>query len=158
MRTQRETPTLEQIAHPGAWDTFSPQPGEPATFLQPSQEQVQLFQLTLHHYENNRLSFSFFLFTVSLIHSPFLLPIRHKYEFLHNGWSPELRITVNPVRVGVALDYRSGTLSFFNVDLKQHLHTFHCHFQDFVQPCFSLENPGALTVHTGIDSPQYTVL
>lgn len=87
-----------------------------------------------------------------------LTPTRHKYEFLHNGWSPEVRITVNPVRVGVALDYHRGTLSFFNVDLKQHLHTFHCHFQNFVQPCFSLENPGALTVHNGIDSPQYTLL
>lgn len=83
-------------------------------------------------------------------------PSRHKYEFLHNGWSPELRITVNPVRVGVALDYHRGTLSFFNVDLQQHLHTFHCHFQHFVQPCFSLETPGALTVHNDIDAPQYT--
>ncbi|CAF99804.1 unnamed protein product [Tetraodon nigroviridis] len=39
-------------------------------------------------------------------------PSRHKYEFLHNGWSPDLRITVNPVQIGVALDYQEGTVSF----------------------------------------------
>uniref|UniRef100_A0AAQ4NVQ4 Fibronectin type III and SPRY domain containing 2 n=1 Tax=Gasterosteus aculeatus aculeatus TaxID=481459 RepID=A0AAQ4NVQ4_GASAC len=84
-----------------------------------------------------------------------LTPARHKYEFLHNGWSPDLRITVNPVRIGVALDYERGTLSFFNVALEQHLHTFQCHFQNHVQPCFGLDNPGALTVHTGIEAPKY---
>nr|XP_019935552.1 PREDICTED: fibronectin type III and SPRY domain-containing protein 2 [Paralichthys olivaceus]XP_019935553.1 PREDICTED: fibronectin type III and SPRY domain-containing protein 2 [Paralichthys olivaceus]XP_019935554.1 PREDICTED: fibronectin type III and SPRY domain-containing protein 2 [Paralichthys olivaceus]XP_019935555.1 PREDICTED: fibronectin type III and SPRY domain-containing protein 2 [Paralichthys olivaceus]XP_019935556.1 PREDICTED: fibronectin type III and SPRY domain-containing prote len=85
-------------------------------------------------------------------------PSRHKYEFLHNGWSPDLRITVNPVRIGVALDYEMGTLSFFNVDLEQHLHTFNSHFQNYVQPCFSLDNPGALTVHNSIEAPQYTFI
>ncbi|XP_055363535.1 fibronectin type III and SPRY domain-containing protein 2 isoform X2 [Betta splendens] len=84
-----------------------------------------------------------------------LSPSRHKYEFLHNGWSLDLRITVNPVRIGVALDYDRGTLSFFNVDLAQHLHTFNCHFQNYVYPCFSLDNPGALTVHNGIEAPRY---
>ncbi|KAM4630629.1 fibronectin type III and SPRY domain-containing protein 2 [Polymixia lowei] len=86
-----------------------------------------------------------------------LTPTRHKYEFLHNGWSPDLRITVNPVRIGVALDYDRGTLSFFNVDLEQHLHTFHSHFQHYVSPCFALDNPGALTVHNGIEAPEYTL-
>ncbi|XP_008284863.1 fibronectin type III and SPRY domain-containing protein 2 [Stegastes partitus] len=87
-----------------------------------------------------------------------LSPSRHKYEFLHNGWSPDLRITVNPVRIGLALDYDRGTLSFFNVNLEQHLHTFHCHFQNYVQPCFSLDNPGALTVHNGIEAPEYAFI
>uniref|UniRef100_A0A3B4TD76 Fibronectin type III and SPRY domain containing 2 n=1 Tax=Seriola dumerili TaxID=41447 RepID=A0A3B4TD76_SERDU len=63
----------------------------------------------------------------------------------------EHMITVNPVRIGVALDYERGTLSFFNVDLEQHLHTFHCHFQSYVHPCFGLDNPGALTVHNSIE-------
>uniref|UniRef100_A0A8C7XF48 Fibronectin type III and SPRY domain containing 2 n=1 Tax=Oryzias sinensis TaxID=183150 RepID=A0A8C7XF48_9TELE len=83
---------------------------------------------------------------------------RHKYEFLHNGWSPDLRITVHPVRIGVALDYDRGTLSFFNVNLEQHLHTFQCHFRNSVQPCFSLDNPGSLTVHNGIEAPEYTFI
>lgn len=87
-----------------------------------------------------------------------LTPTRHKYEFLHSGWSPDLRLTVNPVRIGVALDYDRGTLSFFNVDLEQHLHTFHCHFRNYVQPCFGLDNPGALTVHNGIEAPEYAFI
>ncbi|XP_037552851.1 fibronectin type III and SPRY domain-containing protein 2 [Nematolebias whitei] len=82
-------------------------------------------------------------------------PSRHKYEFLHNGWSPDLRITVHPLRIGLALDYERGTLSFFNADLEQHLHTFHCRFQTYVQPCFSLDNRGALTVHTGVAAPRH---
>ncbi|XP_014324512.1 fibronectin type III and SPRY domain-containing protein 2 [Xiphophorus maculatus] len=85
-------------------------------------------------------------------------PSRHKYEFLHNGWSPDLRITVHPVRIGVALDYDRGTLSFFNANMEQHLHTFHCHFHNYVHPCFSLDNPGALTVHNGIQAPDYTFI
>ncbi|XP_061743371.1 fibronectin type III and SPRY domain-containing protein 2 isoform X2 [Nerophis ophidion] len=84
-----------------------------------------------------------------------LTPSRHKYEFLHDGWSPDLRITVNPVHVGVALDYERGTLSFFNVDLKQHLHTFQCHFQRLVHPCFGLDSPGALTIINGMEAPRY---
>ncbi|XP_040889909.1 fibronectin type III and SPRY domain-containing protein 2 [Toxotes jaculatrix] len=87
-----------------------------------------------------------------------LTPSRHKYEFLHNGWSPDLRITVNPVRIGVALDYERGALSFFNVDLEQHLHTFRCNFQNYVHPCFGLDSPGALTVHNGIEAPEYTFI
>ncbi|KAM8877623.1 fibronectin type III and SPRY domain-containing protein 2 [Synchiropus picturatus] len=84
-----------------------------------------------------------------------ITPFRHRYEFLHSGWSPDLRITVNPVRIGVALDYVRGTLSFFNVDLQQHLHTFYCNFRDYVNPCFALDNPGALTVHNSIEAPTY---
>uniref|UniRef100_A0A3B4A5G3 Uncharacterized protein n=1 Tax=Periophthalmus magnuspinnatus TaxID=409849 RepID=A0A3B4A5G3_9GOBI len=87
-----------------------------------------------------------------------LTPTRHKYEFLHNGWSPDLRITVNPVRIGVALDYEHGTLSFYNVDLKQHLHTFQCHFRSFVHPCFGLDNPGELSIHNGIETPKFTFI
>ncbi|XP_056268786.1 fibronectin type III and SPRY domain-containing protein 2 isoform X3 [Pseudoliparis swirei] len=83
---------------------------------------------------------------------------RHKYEFLHNGLSPDLRITVNPVRIGVALDYERGTLSFFNVDLEQHLHTFQCHFRNYVHPCFGLDNPGVLTVHNSIEAPEYSLV
>ncbi|XP_034050770.1 fibronectin type III and SPRY domain-containing protein 2 [Thalassophryne amazonica] len=87
-----------------------------------------------------------------------LTPSRHKFEFLHNGWSPDLRITVNPVRIGVALDYDRGSLSFFNVELEQHLYTFHCHFQNYVHPCFGLDNPGALTVLNNMEAPEYMLI
>lgn len=87
-----------------------------------------------------------------------LTPSRHKYEFLHNGWSPDLRITVNPIRIGVALNYDRGSLSFYNVNLEQHLHTFQCNFRNYVHPCFGLDNPGALTVHNGIKAPGFTFI
>ncbi|XP_070985792.1 fibronectin type III and SPRY domain-containing protein 2-like isoform X3 [Oncorhynchus clarkii lewisi] len=87
-----------------------------------------------------------------------LTPSRHKYEFLHSGWSPDIRITVNPVRIGLSLNYERGILSFFNVELEQHLYTFYCSFQRYVHPCFALDNPGALTVRTGVEAPGYVHL
>ncbi|XP_036420421.1 fibronectin type III and SPRY domain-containing protein 2 isoform X1 [Colossoma macropomum] len=84
-----------------------------------------------------------------------LTPSRHKYEFLHNGWSADVRITVQPFRIGVFLDYERGTLSFYNALLRQHLHTFSCCFHHYVLPCFALDKPGALTLHTGLTAPKY---
>lgn len=80
---------------------------------------------------------------------------RHKYEFLHNGWTPDIRITVQPLRIGVFLDYAAGILSFYNAALRQHLHTFSCHFLHYLHPCFALDNPGALTLRTGLSAPAY---
>ncbi|XP_062860728.1 fibronectin type III and SPRY domain-containing protein 2 [Trichomycterus rosablanca] len=82
-------------------------------------------------------------------------PSRHKYEFLHNGWSADVRITVQPLRIGVFLDYSAGTLSFYNTHLQQHLHTFTCCYTHTVLPCFSLDKPGTLRVHTGVTAPAY---
>ncbi|XP_051726293.1 fibronectin type III and SPRY domain-containing protein 2 isoform X2 [Ctenopharyngodon idella] len=82
-------------------------------------------------------------------------PSRHKYEFLHNGWTPDIRITVQPLRIGVFLDYAAGILSFYNAALRQHLHTFSCHFLHYLHPCFALDNPGALTLCTGLSAPAY---
>ncbi|XP_026105999.1 LOW QUALITY PROTEIN: fibronectin type III and SPRY domain-containing protein 2-like [Carassius auratus] len=84
-----------------------------------------------------------------------LTPSRHKYEFLHSGWTPDIRITVQPLRIGVFLDYSRGILSFYNAALRQHLYTFSCHFLHYVQPCFALDNPGALTLRTGMTAPAY---
>ncbi|XP_058244006.1 fibronectin type III and SPRY domain-containing protein 2 isoform X2 [Hemibagrus wyckioides] len=72
-------------------------------------------------------------------------PSRHKYEFLHNGWSADVRITVQPLRVGVFLDYDSGTLSFYNTHLQQHLHTFRFH------PPTTLIGYAAVTHHLSND-------
>lgn len=65
---------------------------------------------------------------------------------------------MHPLRIGLALDYERGTLSFFNADLEQLLHTFHCRFLTYVQPCFSLDNRGALSVHTGVAAPGYVFM
>lgn len=80
---------------------------------------------------------------------------RHKYEFLHNKTTPDIRITVSPRKIGILLDYENSKLSFFNMDISQHLYTFSCQFHQFVHPCFSLEKPGCLKIHNGISVPKH---
>ncbi|XP_004432043.1 PREDICTED: fibronectin type III and SPRY domain-containing protein 2 [Ceratotherium simum simum] len=80
---------------------------------------------------------------------------RHKYEFLHNKTTPDIRITVFPRKLGILLDYENSKLSFFNVDISQHLYTFGCQFRQFVHPCFSLEKPGCLKIHNGVSMPKH---
>lgn len=95
-----------------------------------------------------RVSSGFFVF----------LACRHKFEFLHSGMTPDIRITVPPRRIGILLDYENCRLSFFNADLAQHLYTFNSCFQHYVHPCFALETPAILRIHTGIATPLWTVL
>lgn len=83
------------------------------------------------------------------------LIFRHKYEFLHNKMTPDIRITVSPRKIGILLDYENSKLSFFNVDISQHLYTFSCQLHLFVHPCFSLEKPGCLKIHNGISMPKH---
>ncbi|XP_067411846.1 fibronectin type III and SPRY domain-containing protein 2 [Emydura macquarii macquarii] len=85
-------------------------------------------------------------------------PARHKYEFLHSGTTPDIRITVPPKRIGILLDYDNWKLSFFNLDIAQHLYTFNAHFQHYVHPCFALEKPGFLRIRNGIAMPTFTTL
>ncbi|KAM6125611.1 LOW QUALITY PROTEIN: fibronectin type III and SPRY domain-containing protein 2 [Phoenicopterus ruber ruber] len=87
-----------------------------------------------------------------------ITPSRHKYEFLHSGMTPDIRITVPPRRIGILLDYENCRLSFFNADIAQHLYTFNSRFQHYVHPCFALETPGILRIHTGIAIPPWTAL
>lgn len=83
------------------------------------------------------------------------LILRHKYEFLHNRTTPDLRITVPPKTVGILLDYENSRLSFFNADIAQHLYSFSCELRQFVHPCFSLEKPGCLKIRNGIPIPRH---
>ncbi|XP_049668512.1 fibronectin type III and SPRY domain-containing protein 2 [Accipiter gentilis] len=87
-----------------------------------------------------------------------ITPSRHKYEFLHSGMTPDIRITIPPRRIGILLDYENCRLSFFNADIAQHLYAFNSHFQHYVHPCFALETPGILRIHTGIAIPPWTAL
>ncbi|XP_008831251.1 fibronectin type III and SPRY domain-containing protein 2 isoform X3 [Nannospalax galili] len=80
---------------------------------------------------------------------------RHKYEFLHSKTTPDIRVTVAPKKIGILLDYENSKLSFFNVDISQHLYTFSCQLHQFVHPCFSLEKPGCLKIHNGISMPKH---
>lgn len=83
---------------------------------------------------------------------------RSKFEFLHKGLTPDLRITITPTRIGILLDYDTGKLSFFNVDICQLLFTFSQHFQNLVNPCFALESYGILKVSHNIPFPAFTKL
>ncbi|XP_074772784.1 fibronectin type III and SPRY domain-containing protein 2 isoform X2 [Athene noctua] len=87
-----------------------------------------------------------------------ITPSRHKYEFLHSGMTPDIRITIPPRRIGILLDYENCRLSFFNAEIAQHLYTFTLHFQHYVHPCFALETPGILQIRTGIAIPPWTAL
>ncbi|XP_010152573.1 PREDICTED: fibronectin type III and SPRY domain-containing protein 2 [Eurypyga helias] len=87
-----------------------------------------------------------------------ITPSRHKYEFLHSGMTPDIRITIPPRRIGILLDYENCRLSFFNADIAQHLYAFNSRFQHYVHPCFALETPGILRIHTGIAIPPWTAL
>ncbi|XP_074956582.1 fibronectin type III and SPRY domain-containing protein 2 [Phalacrocorax aristotelis] len=87
-----------------------------------------------------------------------ITPSRHKYEFLHSGMTPDIRITVPPQRIGILLDYENCRLSFYNADIAQHLYAFKSYFQHYVHPCFALETPGILRIHTGIAIPPWTAL
>ncbi|KAM4037600.1 fibronectin type III and SPRY domain-containing protein 2 [Anomaloglossus baeobatrachus] len=81
-------------------------------------------------------------------------PARHRYEFLHCGVSPDIRVSIPLLRIGILLDYDCDRLSFFNMDILQHLYTFECQFRHLVHPCFALEKPGRLKIHNGIPIPQ----
>lgn len=83
---------------------------------------------------------------------------RHRYEFLHCGVSPDIRITIPLTRIGILLDYDYDRLSFFNMNIHQHLYTFECHFQHLVHPCFALEKRGRLKIHNGIPAPHSLIL
>ncbi|XP_062922398.1 fibronectin type III and SPRY domain-containing protein 2 isoform X1 [Mobula hypostoma] len=85
-------------------------------------------------------------------------PPRSKFEFLHKGWTPDLRITVTPTRIGILLDYDMGKLSFFNANICQLLFTFSQHFQNLVNPCFALESYGILKICHNIPFPEFTKL
>ncbi|KFP81945.1 Fibronectin type III and SPRY domain-containing protein 2, partial [Apaloderma vittatum] len=87
-----------------------------------------------------------------------ITPSRHKYEFLHSGMTPDIRITLPPRRIGILLHYENCRLSFFNADIAQHLYTFNSHFQHYVHPCFALETPGILRIHSGIAVPPWAAL
>ncbi|NWU92124.1 FSD2 protein, partial [Upupa epops] len=87
-----------------------------------------------------------------------ITPSRHKYEFLHSGMTPDIRLTIPPRRIGILLDYENSRLSFFNADIAQHLYTFNSQFQHYVHPCFALETPAILQIHTGIATPPWAVL
>uniref|UniRef100_A0A8C5B626 E3 ubiquitin-protein ligase Midline-1 n=1 Tax=Gadus morhua TaxID=8049 RepID=A0A8C5B626_GADMO len=58
----------------------------------------------------------------------------------HNGKDVSVEPSAHLRRVGVLLDYDSGSLSFYDAVASQHLHTFHVDFVQPVCPVFNLWN------------------
>ncbi|KAM4808298.1 cardiomyopathy-associated protein 5 [Rhinophrynus dorsalis] len=83
-------------------------------------------------------------------------PDSFSYKFLHNEVFSEVHLSEPTDRVGVLLDYRTGRLSFFNVQNGQVLFTFRHTFTEAAHPTFALETAGELHLYTGIELPRFT--
>ncbi|MEE6458494.1 hypothetical protein FKM82_000307 [Ascaphus truei] len=82
-------------------------------------------------------------------------PASFSYKFLHSDVLSEVQLTEPPVRVGILLDYKTGRLSFFNVQKGHVLFTFRHKFTQAAHPTFALETTGEIHLHTGIELPQF---
>ncbi|KAM4707336.1 cardiomyopathy-associated protein 5 [Discoglossus pictus] len=82
-------------------------------------------------------------------------PTSFSYKFLHNEVLSEVLLTEPLVQVGILLDYKTGRLSFFNVQSGHLLFTFRHKFTEAAHPTFALETPGEFNLHTGIELPQF---
>ncbi|XP_030049088.1 cardiomyopathy-associated protein 5 isoform X2 [Microcaecilia unicolor] len=76
-------------------------------------------------------------------------------RFLHAGVVSDVLVTECPVRIGTLLDYSSGRISFFSVQKGQLLLCIKHKFTEAVHPAFTLETPGQLHLHTGIETPEF---
>ncbi|NXT86208.1 CMYA5 protein, partial [Zapornia atra] len=77
------------------------------------------------------------------------------YRFLHTGVVSDVRVTEHPARIGILLDYNAGRLLFFNAERGLVLFTIRHKFTDAAYPAFALEKAGALTLHTGMEPPEF---
>ncbi|KAJ8255740.1 hypothetical protein COCON_G00196040 [Conger conger] len=72
----------------------------------------------------------------------------------HNGKETAVEPSPHLRRVGVLLDYDSGSLAFYDAAASQLLHTFHVSFAQPVCPVFNVWNK-CLTVLTGLPIPDH---
>ncbi|KAJ7335890.1 hypothetical protein JRQ81_013831, partial [Phrynocephalus forsythii] len=77
------------------------------------------------------------------------------YKVLHNGEISDVFVTEQPARIGILLDYNTGRLLFFNAERGQVLSTIRHKFTEVVHPAFMLEQPGVLSLHTGMELPEF---
>uniref|UniRef100_A0A663N1L6 Cardiomyopathy associated 5 n=1 Tax=Athene cunicularia TaxID=194338 RepID=A0A663N1L6_ATHCN len=76
-------------------------------------------------------------------------------RFLHTGVMSDVHVTEHPARIGILLDYSGGRLLFFNAERGLVLFTIRHKFTDAAHPAFALEKAGALTLHTGMELPEF---
>uniref|UniRef100_A0A8B9N3E3 B30.2/SPRY domain-containing protein n=1 Tax=Accipiter nisus TaxID=211598 RepID=A0A8B9N3E3_9AVES len=67
----------------------------------------------------------------------------------------DVHVTEHPARIGILLDYSDGRLLFFNAERGLVLFTIRYKFTDAAHPTFALEKAGALTLHTGMELPEF---
>ncbi|NWW88601.1 CMYA5 protein, partial [Rhynochetos jubatus] len=76
-------------------------------------------------------------------------------RFLHTGVMGDIRVTEQPARIGILLDYSGGRLLFFNAERGLVLFAIRHRFTDAAHPAFALEKAGALTLRTGMELPEF---
>uniref|UniRef100_A0A8C3LWY7 Cardiomyopathy-associated protein 5 n=1 Tax=Chrysolophus pictus TaxID=9089 RepID=A0A8C3LWY7_CHRPC len=76
-------------------------------------------------------------------------------RFFHTDVMSDVHVTEQLARIGILLDYSNGRLLFFNAERGLVLFTMRHKFTDIVYPAFALEKAGMLTLHTGMDLPEF---
>ncbi|NWX19023.1 CMYA5 protein, partial [Aegotheles bennettii] len=76
-------------------------------------------------------------------------------RFLHTGVMSDVHVTEHLARIGILLDYSSGRLLFFNAERGLALFAIRHKFTDAAHPAFALEKAGVLTLHTGMELPEF---
>ncbi|NXS42369.1 CMYA5 protein, partial [Balaeniceps rex] len=71
------------------------------------------------------------------------------------GVMSDVHVTEHPARIGILLDYSDGRLLFFNAERGLVLFTIKHKFTDAAHPTFALEKAGVLTLHTGMELPEF---
>ncbi|KAM6104733.1 LOW QUALITY PROTEIN: cardiomyopathy-associated protein 5 [Pterocles gutturalis] len=77
------------------------------------------------------------------------------YRFFHTGVMSDVHVTEHLSRIGILLDYSGGRLLFFNAERGLVLFTIRHKFTDAAHPAFALEKAGELTLHTGMELPEF---
>lgn len=61
---------------------------------------------------------------------------RHNYAFRTEPCT-DVEMNLRPHKIGIFVDYEKGEVSFYNVDAKVHIYTFHDIFTENIFPFFS---------------------
>lgn len=82
-------------------------------------------------------------------------PTSRRFEFLHSTTQADIQVAELPLRIGTLLDYLHGRLLFFNTQSGQLLFSYRHTFTEACHPALAVDRPGSLTLHTGIQTPDF---
>ncbi|KAM6364390.1 cardiomyopathy-associated protein 5-like [Pluvialis apricaria] len=77
------------------------------------------------------------------------------YRFLHISVMSDVHVTEHLAKISILLDYSGGRLLFFNAERGLVLFAIRHKFTDAAHPTFALEKAGALTLHMGMELPEF---